>query len=533
MRVALGTPELEPHPYSLHSNVRENTFTDIYSNKDWSAEGDGSGSGSEYSAAVGIRTLLMRAAIQEANEGKRFVLVDAACGACKWTEQWLVDLKNYGVSIDYTGYDITQEAVCKAHARLRQLNTFHNIEIHHLDIADVASMKQHGLTFNRRVSVLLCRDLLQHLCYYNAALVLEALSSIPCDRFLFTTYASNVNTVIIDGAYYPINLSLAPFLISPDALYAEDSSSTEEGQKFISEYNSTSSLTQGSENALKIPHILHRMWLNDSHSDTIDGIGIYDAFNKTFEKHNPEMNIMQWRNADVKTLWEAECLKPYIDLYESVSLIEKCDLTRYAIMYLYGGVYVDLNTECISPLSPVLSIMPLILVKEPSEHEGKFSLLSNSFLASCSGHPFWLSLLAKIKQYYYDHEDPATKRFFVTYNTGPAAFYKHATSILSPVNFDAVTALSCQFQPLRDDKSIRRDCDSAKGPAMCIKHWWNTASRGYDKESLKHLDIRLVHKQLLGSSNSHKSQKSHIWSTLGITAIIVLVMLWFADRFKV
>ncbi|CAL5221971.1 g4253 [Coccomyxa viridis] len=66
-------------------------------------------------------------------------------------------------------------------------------------------------------------------------------------------------------------------------------------------------------------------------------------------------------------------------------------------MYVYGGVYADLDFEALKPLDGLLHNSSLSLAMEGEGLNGDGNLrLANSILASSPGHPFWIHLLTNI-----------------------------------------------------------------------------------------------------------------------------------------
>ncbi len=92
-------------------------------------------------------------------------------------------------------------------------------------------------------------------------------------------------------------------------------------------------------------------------------------------------------------------------------------------MYHYGGLYVDLDFECLRPVDQLLEEHRLIFGLEPSAHvdlpQVKFRNLKQivcpSFIASEPAHPFWSYFFQHLVQNYY-LADPldATGSFVLT-----------------------------------------------------------------------------------------------------------------------
>ena len=69
---------------------------------------------------------------------------------------------------------------------------------------------------------------------------------------------------------------------------------------------------------------------------------------------------------------------------------------RYLYLHYYGGVYADLDTECTRSFESLLA-KPLIFggmeKKEWVPWNSNLSVIvQNSFMASVSGHPFWMEV---------------------------------------------------------------------------------------------------------------------------------------------
>lgn len=75
--------------------------------------------------------------------------------------------------------------------------------------------------------------------------------------------------------------------------------------------------------------------------------------------------------------------------------IFRADIARYAYMFIFGGVYVDLDFESIKPLEELLQNASLALAYDIRSDNGG-SEIANAFMASAPGHPFWIHVLTSI-----------------------------------------------------------------------------------------------------------------------------------------
>ena len=95
--------------------------------------------------------------------------------------------------------------------------------------------------------------------------------------------------------------------------------------------------------------LCHIIWIQAS--KYIDGLRLIPkGIKKNYEKIrslNKDIEIITWDNNDILNLIKADFLE-YLDIY--VNLIDKrfiSDLARLFILYKYGGIYIDIDQECI------------------------------------------------------------------------------------------------------------------------------------------------------------------------------------------
>ena len=80
----------------------------------------------------------------------------------------------------------------------------------------------------------------------------------------------------------------------------------------------------------------------------------------------------------------------------------KADLLRYALLYIYGGIYLDIKTELIEPISKSFPNKDQMYVFLNSEHVG---WIYQGIIVSPKGNPFFLSTIEfmtrNLNPYYY------------------------------------------------------------------------------------------------------------------------------------
>lgn len=153
-----------------------------------------------------------------------------------------------------------------------------------------------------------------------------------------------------------------------------------------------------SESSPPIPRLIHQTW------KTRDIPPEFQALQRSWIDRNPGFAYRFWTDADIDRFVAEEhpALLPVFRGYADP--IARIDLARYLILRRFGGVYADLDFECLRPVDGLLDGRSFVVGLEPEEHgrlakaveRGLPRILCPSFLASVPGHPFWDHLLARL-----------------------------------------------------------------------------------------------------------------------------------------
>jgi hypothetical protein len=192
---------------------------------------------------------------------------------------------------------------------------------------------------------------------------------------------------------------------------------------------------------MAIPRILHQTW---KHADVPIELA---RFQRSWLAHNPAWEYRFWTDGAARAFvarHEPELL-PVYDAYDVA--IKRVDAVRYVWMKHVGGVYVDLDFECLRPLDGLLADRQLLLGLEPIEHgvvdlgvHGRRPSVCNAFLASEPGHPFWELLLRRMVEAREAHDPleatgPRLVTRVVAEYAGAAPISVVERNVLYPVNW--------------------------------------------------------------------------------------------------
>ncbi|KAB8316728.1 class I SAM-dependent methyltransferase [Tolypothrix campylonemoides VB511288] len=183
----------------------EKTFEIIYRQKLWNCPESASGWGSTLKNTEGIRKQLPCLVKELAAELAAKTFLDLGCGDFNWMKE--IDL---------------------------EVNTYFGIDIVHSIIED---NKHNYAQYNNRVferldftkdrlpkaDIILCRDALVHLSFYDIGKAIENIQKSESKYLLVTTYPNvEVNFEICTGGWRPLNLQKPPFNWS-EPIFIEDS----------------------------------------------------------------------------------------------------------------------------------------------------------------------------------------------------------------------------------------------------------------------------------------------------------------------
>ena len=208
-----------------------------------------------------------------------------------------------------------------------------------------------------------------------------------------------------------------------------------------------------------IPHIIHSMWIDKVEYDNTScplKKGVYTAYELSWRTHHPSWDFRFWNRRKIEELWEHPQLRRWKPLYYKIGkIIMKCDLSRYAILYVYGGIYHDLDYICFSSFGDLIKDRDILMGYEPKENNDKY--IGNCILGSAPGHPFWLFLLNKIGNEYNTnyqkgvHQTTGPGMLFMAvmeYNKNNKVITPVSAQMLLPLHNDGLTKDYVQDVPI-------------------------------------------------------------------------------------
>ena len=166
------------------------------------------------------------------------------------------------------------------------------------------------------------------------------------------------------------------------------------------------SLALENNSYMKIPKIIHQVFFGaDKPAKHLI------AISETWKEKHPDWEYRFW---DRKTIEQfiASDFQDLIPLFHSFPFdIQRWNFVRYLILYRFGGLYVDMDYECIEPLDSLLWNTSCCLGLEPAKHairNNKSYIIGNALMASVPNHDFFARIVKYIStnnQQKYNHEE--------------------------------------------------------------------------------------------------------------------------------
>ena len=168
----------------------------------------------------------------------------------------------------------------------------------------------------------------------------------------------------------------------------------QEGFRFLREKLLSFDTKAGDD--LKIPRIIHQIY-EDPAGPPAALLNIAESW----KENMPGWEYRFWNRQMMHDFLESTC-PDFVEYYRSYPFnVQRWNAIRYLILYRIGGLYADLDYECIRPLDVLLSGSTCCMGMEPTFHNRKYynkdMLIGNALMAAKPGHPYMASIIEDMK----------------------------------------------------------------------------------------------------------------------------------------
>ena len=283
---------------------------------------------------------------------------------------------------------------------------------------------------------------------------------------------------------------------------------------------------------IKIPKIIHFMWYSQDSSHYNSIPDNYKKYVKTWAENNKDYKIIIWTVENIqKEILQTDIFKKYKKTFDIMHHIEKCDLLRYIILYMYGGIYSDLNNLCNQNISRLLINRTLGLSFEPMEHNiivfnnTKQELITNSFLISSKRNKFWIDFLNFINNFYFKNRDNS----YVLINTGPYILGKFVLNYFKYIKDIIIKNCYTQIYINENENIITTGCENHKNNVF-FKVWKDTSHWGgkYNNIYYDQFNVKQNHSiEYFTQSNNKNINQSKKYTKILLYLILLVLFIIF------
>lgn len=233
-----------------------------------------------------------------------------------------------------------------------------------------------------------------------------------------------------------------------------------------------------------IPKIVHQTWRDSSLPNILNNIYIHNT--KIHDKTDFKFKL--WSHApgepEIDNFLKINYPEIYNIFIKTKFGVQKGDISRLAILYHYGGIYIDLDILCLKSLDNLLNYNSdkLYMAYEPSEQTMKIfnddKYLCNAFVATPKLHPLLKLAMDNIVAIYKKYGDVIFNKFDIF----GGGFIKEL------INFNSNLYNKIEFI---DSDIVYPINDPKFSDLSCSKKDWNRLKNGYygSRAILTHLWI--------------------------------------------
>ena len=139
------------------------------------------------------------------------------------------------------------------------------------------------------------------------------------------------------------------------------------------------------ENYLRIPRIIHQTWKRKDIPFPLDQLP------QTWKEYLPNWEYVLLTD-EMNREFVCKHFPDFLEKYDTYPCnIQRADAIRYLLLKVYGGLYVDMDFECLENIEFLLEGSDFIVGKEPDWHAKRFGfeyIICNAFMASTPDNDF-------------------------------------------------------------------------------------------------------------------------------------------------
>ncbi|KAG6031840.1 hypothetical protein E4U41_007413 [Claviceps citrina] len=186
-----------------------------------------------------------------------------------------------------------------------------------------------------------------------------------------------------------------------------------------------------------VPKIFHQSW------KSLELPAKFQQWSLSCRRKHPDWEWVVWTDEDNLRLVRQH-FPWFEDVYNGLpGVIYRADMARHLYMYIYGGVYADLDTECLQPtenlertygplFGPSTTPRPDLAIFGRMGNKPEFDhAIPNAWMAATPGHPLFLSAVRRLIDAYNSSKSEGTDIGNPEDATGPIALRESITQYVA------------------------------------------------------------------------------------------------------
>lgn len=192
----------------------------------------------------------------------------------------------------------------------------------------------------------------------------------------------------------------------------------------------------------KIPKIIHQVWIQGQDQLPV----LYHTWQKSFKKINPSYDYKLWDDISIKNLLKKH-FPDLLQIYNNLPyVVQKADLARYAILYIYGGVYCDMDSECLKPFDKLINDKFFCYKRD-------HIATMNHVIGAIPNHPIMKICLDLIQE---RHTIPKIPHLYICYVTGTMMFNSAIDKYLKSNPTEKITRYGGEYFPVHYTENMKK-----------------------------------------------------------------------------
>lgn len=159
-----------------------------------------------------------------------------------------------------------------------------------------------------------------------------------------------------------------------------------------------------------VPRLIHQT----APSDPSKWHALWPLCQRTWREKFPDYEYKLWSDEDIDQFMKTRFPEFYPSFVGFRYQIQRVDAFRYFLLYDIGGIYVDMDYQCVQPFGHLLP-NGRVSIAENTHWPERFQ---NALMASPPKHPFWRHVFAALLKSYTQQMHPS-KFHSVLYTAGP------------------------------------------------------------------------------------------------------------------